>query len=60
MDAELKTKLFDAARAKLRDEFAKAAMQAIITASEGDFDEVYVARNAYAMAEAMLELREEL
>ena len=47
----------------IRDEFAKAAMQAILTAQwpemvprEGAFDDI--ARIAYDMAEAMMEQRE--
>lgn len=43
----------------LRDYFAAAAMQAIITANGTfDYDEEPVALNAYRMADAMLKKRE--
>lgn len=46
----------------MRDEFAKAAMQALITASgnqEGDviYDEELVAKSAYITADAMMKAR---
>ena len=43
----------------LRDYFAAAAMQAIITANDTfDYDEEPVSLNAYKMADAMLKERE--
>ena len=58
LNTELKSKMIAAERAHLRDEFAKAAMQAELTGYDGS-NWKRVARQAYEMADAMLEAREE-
>ena len=60
MNTGLKNKLIADERMRLRDEFAKAAMQAIV--SRGIVNEVPLevyATNAYKMADAMLKAREQ-
>ena len=58
MDTHFKLKMIEAERAILRDEFAKAAMQAELTGYDGsNWDRV--AKQAYEMADAMLKARDE-
>ena len=63
MDTDFKAKMIEAERDALHDAFAMAAMQAIISASghggHVDYDADTVARNAYEMAEAMMQARGE-
>ena len=59
MNTDFKTKMIEAERIALRDEFAKAALQGILADHTRDMYPHEFAKHAYVLADAMLEARDE-